>query len=230
MPDASPSRRCSSPARAASAGALAARLVWGHPRPRAGGDHVADGGRPAPRRDLSAPPGAARARRSSTSATLEEIDAAIVAYPHGAAAPLVAELRELGARRGRPLGRLPPARPRRSTSAGTASTGRRTCSGDAVYGLTELNRDAVRERRAGREPRLLPDRRAAGAGAARRGRADRRRRRRRQVGRLRRRSGRGRRAPLLDRRRELQAVQGRGPPALARARAGASRRSVPRAR
>ena len=40
------------------------------------------------------------------------VDAAVVAYPHGAAAPVVAELRARGHARRRPLGRLPAARPR----------------------------------------------------------------------------------------------------------------------
>ena len=44
------------------------------------------------------------------------------------------------------------------TSAGTGSTARQSCSTSAVYGLTELHREADRRGRAGREPRLLSDR------------------------------------------------------------------------
>ena len=77
----------------------------------------------AARRALPALPRAARARPSSTSSGVEEVDAAIVAYPHGAAAPVVAELRGLGLAGRRPLRRLPPPRPARPTSAGTAPHG-----------------------------------------------------------------------------------------------------------
>ena len=55
---------------------------------------------------------------------------------------------------------------------------------NAVYGLTELDRDAISDRRARRQPGLLSDRGAAGARAAGRARADRVGRDRRQVGRL----------------------------------------------
>ncbi len=51
-----------------------------------------------------------------------DVDAAIVAYPHGAAAALVAELRRARRARGRPERRLPAARRRQRTSCGTAST------------------------------------------------------------------------------------------------------------
>ena len=78
------------------AGALAAELVWRHPR-----------------LELAAATSRSRRRRApldrSTRATaaavelteldldaLEDVDAAIVAYPHGAAAPVVAEMRGLG--------------------------------------------------------------------------------------------------------------------------------------
>ena len=56
-----------------------------------------------------------------------------------------------------------------------------------MYGLTELHREAIAGAGHRRQPRLLPDRDAARAGAARARRADRRRGRRRQVRRLRRR-------------------------------------------
>ena len=58
---------CSSPGASGFSGALAARLVWRHPRLELAGDHVAQRGRQAPRRGLPAPSGADDARRSSTS-------------------------------------------------------------------------------------------------------------------------------------------------------------------
>ena len=110
----------------------------------------------------------------------------------------------------------------RPMSAGTARTASPTCCDGAVYGLTELNRERDRRGRAGRQPRLLPDRDPAGAGAAGRGGADRGRRRRRQV--------RASRAPAAapprrwsrqgERRR--QRLQGRGPPPHAGDRPGAA--------
>ena len=105
-------------------------------------------------------------------------------YPHGAAAPAVAALRERGVRVVDLSRRLPAARPRRSTRTGTASTARPSCSASAVYGLPELHRDAIARRRPRRQPRLLPDRRAARARAARPRRAARRRRDRREVRRV----------------------------------------------
>ena len=72
-----------------------------------------------------------------------DVDAAIVAYPHGAAAPDRRGPARAGHEGGRPLRRLPPARPRRPTSTGTASTARRELLGEAVYGLTELHREAI---------------------------------------------------------------------------------------
>ena len=96
---------------------------------------------------------------------------------------------------------------------------------EAVYGLTELYRDRIAGARAGRQPRLLPDRRRARAGAARRRRADRGRRRRRQVRRIGRGAG-GRRAPPLRLGgRELHPLRDRRAPTRARDRAGAERRS-----
>ena len=93
-------------------GALAARLVWGHPRLELAA--ITSRTEAGTRLDEIYP-------RHRVPLTLEEldldaadeVDAAIVAYPHGAAAPLVAELRGLGRRGGRPLRGLPPARPAR---------------------------------------------------------------------------------------------------------------------
>ncbi len=77
-------------------GALAAALLQRHPADRARRRHEPQRRRAAPGRPLPAPPRAARPRRASTSSDHDDVDAAIVAYPHGAAAPVVAELRERG--------------------------------------------------------------------------------------------------------------------------------------
>jgi N-acetyl-gamma-glutamyl-phosphate reductase len=78
------------------AGALAAELVWRHPKLElaaisARSDIGARLDRLHPRHRVPL------VLRELDLAELEEIDAAIVGYPHGAAAPLVAELRGLGA-------------------------------------------------------------------------------------------------------------------------------------
>ena len=109
----------------------------------------------------------------------------------------------------------------RSTSAGTRPTASPSCSTNAVYGLTELDRERIADCRAGRQPRLLSDRGAAGARAARRARAGRVGDRRRQVGRLRRRARRRRAAVARQPDRELHAVRDRRPPPPAGDRAGA---------
>ena len=70
------------------------------------------------------------------------VDAAVVAYPHDAAAPVVAELRERGRARGRPLGRLPAARPR-DVRALVRRAPRARAPRPAVYGLPELHREAI---------------------------------------------------------------------------------------
>ena len=121
----------------------------GRPPPalRARGGHVALGRRAAARRPLPAPPRARRARGARPRRAHGEVDAAIVAYPHGACAPVVRAA----------------ARARRRRSS--------TCSADfrlrdldvyeeyyvqhphpeliaeAVYGLPELYRDATRATR-----------------------------------------------------------------------------------
>ena len=74
-----------------------------------------DAGAP-PRRPLPAPPRAARRSRSFDLERHGQVDAAIVAYPHGAAAPVVAALRERGVKVVDLSRRLPPARPATSTS------------------------------------------------------------------------------------------------------------------
>ena len=85
-----------------------------------------------------------RCRSSSTELdldALEDVDAAIVAYPHGAAAPVVAEMRGLGIAGRRPLGRLPARRRGDLRALVRRRTASPSCSRDAVYGLTELDRE-----------------------------------------------------------------------------------------
>ena len=142
-------------------GALAAQIVWRHPRL----ELVAVTSRSDAGTRLDRLYPRYRVPLELTELDLdrvEGVDAAIVAYPHGASAPTVAALRGLGRPRRRPLRRLPAARPAAPTSAGTASTARPSCSSGAVYGLTELYRDAAARGGAGRDPGLLPDRQRAG--------------------------------------------------------------------
>ena len=155
----------------------------------------------------------------------DEVDAAIVAYPHGASAPVVAELRGLGVQvvdlsadfRLRDL----PTYERWYGAARRARAARR----GRLRAAPSSTASAIARGRAGRQPGLLPDRGAAGAGAAGRGGPGRRRRRRRQVGRLGRRPRRRRASSRRRRRRERHALRGRGPPPRARDRARSSRRS-----
>ncbi len=125
------------------AGALAAELVWGHPslqlvrvtaRAEAGSrlDQLYPGS-PVPlvleQLDL---------------AGAEEVEAAIVGYPHGAAAPVVAELRGLGASvidlsADFRFGDLP------TYELWYGEHGAPELLEGAVYGLTELNRERVAE-------------------------------------------------------------------------------------
>ena len=126
------------------AGALAAQLVWRHPRLElAAATARSDAGtrldRLYPR--YRVPAGAEELDLDEA----EDVDAAIVAYPHGAAAPVVAELRGLGRAGRRPLGRLPAPRPADLRALVRRPTARRSCSRSAVYGLTELHREPVRE-------------------------------------------------------------------------------------
>ena len=152
------------------AGALAAALVWRHPRLELAAVTVAhDAGT---RLDDLYP-------RYRVPLELEELDldaarrtcdAAIVAYPHGAAAPVVAALRERGAAGRRPLRRLPPARPRRLRALVRRARRARAARRGRLRAHRAPPRARSRERRAGRQPRLLPDRGAPRARAARRAR------------------------------------------------------------
>ena len=135
-------------------GALAARLVWGHPRLElAAITSRGDAGR---RLDELYP-------RHRVPLTLSEldldalgpVDAAIVAYPHGAAAPLVAELRE------RDVAVVDLSADFRLRDLETyrrwyGDHGAPGLLDDAVYGLTELNRDRVRDTRLVANPGCYP--------------------------------------------------------------------------
>ena len=138
-------------------GALAAQIVWDHPRLRAGRGDLAQRRRQAARRALPALPGAARADRARPRRARPEVDAAIVAYPHGAAAPTVAALRAAGDPGRRPLRRLPAARHghlralvRRARRAGAVRHRRLRADRDVPRGAARGG--------AGRDARLLPDR------------------------------------------------------------------------
>jgi N-acetyl-gamma-glutamyl-phosphate reductase len=124
------------------AGALAARLVWRHPRlqlvavtSRSEAGQRLDDIYPRHRVPLEL--------TELDLAEADEVDAAIVAYPHGAAAPVVAELRGLGAQvvdlsADFRLRDLP------EYERWYGPHGEPELLEGAVYGLTELNRDAVR--------------------------------------------------------------------------------------
>ena len=73
-----------------------------------------------------------------------DADAAIVAYPHGAAAPVVAALRAKGSRSSTSAPTSACATSP-STSTGTSSTRTPSSLGEAVYGLPERYREAVRD-------------------------------------------------------------------------------------
>jgi N-acetyl-gamma-glutamyl-phosphate reductase len=125
------------------AGALAAELVWRHP----GLELFAitsrsDLGKPL--RDLYPRYRVPLELTELDLESLEEVDAAIVAYPHGAAAPVVAELRGLGAQvvdlsADFRLRDLP------SYERWYGPHGDPDLLEGAVYGLTELHRDRIRE-------------------------------------------------------------------------------------
>jgi len=89
-------------------GALAAQIVWRHPRL----ELVAVTSRSDAGKRLDSLYPRYRVPLELTELDLDQVDgvdAAIVAYPHGASAPTVAALRAGGDRR-RPLRRLPPPR------------------------------------------------------------------------------------------------------------------------
>lgn len=125
------------------AGALAARLVWRHPRlelvavtARSEAGRRLDDVYPRHRVPMTLAP--------LDLDRLDGVDAAIVAYPHGAAAPVVAELRG----RGTLVVDLSADFRLRDVSEYErwyGPHGEEDLLERAVYGLTELNRDALRE-------------------------------------------------------------------------------------
>ena len=152
-----------------------------------------------------------------------DVDAAIVAYPHGAAAPLVAQLRDRGVR----VVDLSADFRLRDTAVYEEWYREHQAPellDEAVYGLPELYREQIRDADDRGQPGLLSHRHGARAGAAGPGRADRGRGDRRQVGRLGRRARRHREDPLRHRRRERQPLRRARPSPHARR----SSRSWPR--
>jgi len=124
-------------------GALAARLVWRHP----GLELVAATSRcDAGRRldELYPQHGVPMALTALEPDAVGEADAAIVAVPHGASAPVVADLR----RRGALVVDLSAdfrLRDQATYDRVYGPHGAPELLGDAVYGLTELNRERVRD-------------------------------------------------------------------------------------
>jgi N-acetyl-gamma-glutamyl-phosphate reductase len=122
-------------------GALAARLVWNHPRLElAAATSRADAGRPLA--ELYPQHGVPLALSELDLAAADQVDAAIVALPHGAAASVVAELRGLGVlvvdlSADFRLRDLP------TYERVYAPHGAPDLLEGAVYGLTELNRERV---------------------------------------------------------------------------------------
>ena len=124
-------------------GALAAQIVWRHPRLELVA--VTSRSEAGTRLDQLYP--RYRVPLELTDLDLdriEEVDAAIVAYPHGAAAPTVAELRGLGAlvvdlSADFRLGDLP------TYERWYGEHGAPELLEGAVYGLTELHRDQLRD-------------------------------------------------------------------------------------
>ncbi len=125
------------------AGALAAALVWRHPRlelaaATARGDAGARLDRLHPRHRVPIE------LTELDLDTIEDVDAAIVAYPHGAATPVVAAMRGLG------IQVVDLSADFRIVDAATYELwygphGDPDLLENAVYGLTELGREAIRE-------------------------------------------------------------------------------------
>ena len=126
------------------AGALAADLLWNHPSLELARVTARERRRHAPRRAL---PRSTPSRWRSTELDIEaadEVDAAIVAYPHGASAPVVAELRGLGVKvvdlsADFRLRDLP------TYERWYGPHGAPELLEGAVYGLPELNRERIAE-------------------------------------------------------------------------------------
>ena len=154
------------------AGALAAHLLWRHPGFELDGGHRPLGGRAARSQDLYP--------RYRVPLALEELDDPAASGERSTRRSSPTRTRPPRRRwrrcarrraRGRPQRRLPPAPRWRPTSTGTAPHPRPELIADAVYGLTELHREQIAGAGHRRQPRLLPDRLAARARAARARRA-----------------------------------------------------------
>jgi N-acetyl-gamma-glutamyl-phosphate reductase len=123
-------------------GALAAQIVWRHPHMELAG--VTSRGDAGTRLDRLYPRYRVPLELTELDLdALDDVDAAIVAYPHGAAAPTVAALRE----RGIVVADLSADFRLRETATYERWYGEHGAPelfGDAVYGLTELYRDELR--------------------------------------------------------------------------------------
>ncbi len=122
-------------------GALAARLVWGHPRLELAGVTA--------RGEVGTPLSSLYPRHRVPLRLEEldpdrasELDAAIVAYPHGAAAPVVAALRERGLKVV-DLSADYRLRDRAEYGRWYGDHGAPELASEAVYGLTELYRERI---------------------------------------------------------------------------------------
>ena len=154
-------------------GALAAQIVWDHPRL----ELVAATSRSDAGKRLAELYPRYRAPIELTELDLDdlpEVDAAIVAYPHGAAAPTDAALRAQGILVV-DLSADFRLRDMETYERWYGEHGAPDLFGTGVYGLSELYREELREAKLVADARLLPDRerprpRAAGRkGPARRG-------------------------------------------------------------
>ena len=172
-------------------GALAAQIVWRHPRLQL----VAVTSRSDAGTRLDSLYPRYRVPLELTELDLDRldgIDAAIVAYPHGAAAPTVAALRAQGVLVV-DLSADFRLRDMETYERWYGEHGAPELFGTGVYGLTEMYREELREAKLVATPGCYPTASVLGAGAAGRKGPARRRRHQRHAGRLRRRPRRRRR-------------------------------------
>ncbi len=200
-------------------GALAAELVWRHPSMElVAATSRSDAGK---RLNELYPRYRSEIELSELELdSLPDLDAAIVAYPHGASAPTVAALRE------RDVVVADLSADFRLREMPTYERWYGEHGAPELFGERRLRADRALPRRAargeaGRRARLLPDRERARAGAAGRAWPADRRRRQRDAGHLRLRPQQRRPRPLQRDDRERLPLQDRGPPSPARDRAGA---------
>ncbi len=141
--DADPAARVVVAGASGFAGALAAQLVWDHPRLElAQVSSRSDAGKRVD--ELYPRYRVALEMRELDLAGLEDMEAAIVAYPHAASAPVVAQMRGLGIQVV-DLSADFRLRSQEVYEKWYGPHGEPDLLADAAYGLTELNRDAVRE-------------------------------------------------------------------------------------